>query len=128
MGLLPKGADSFILAGFAAYAGAGGPGTCTDILWTSNSGVRRWAKGDVGKVYYSTLVVFVIWGGIAINLAQPFILILLGAFVAGLMMAICGVQVWSVNRTFLPREVQARSGARPRCRSSAFSPGSSPSW
>ena len=45
--------------------------TVTDILWTSNPGVRRWAKGDVRKVYYSTLVVFVFWGCIAINLAQP---------------------------------------------------------
>ena len=63
--------------------------------------------GDVRKVYYSTLVVFVIWGCIAINLAQPFILILLGAFVAGLMMAIYGFQVWYVNRKFLPRELQA---------------------
>src|SRR4029453_15437647 len=64
------------------------PRTVTDILWTSTPGVRRWAKGDVRKVYYSTLVVFVVWGCIAINLAQPFILILLGAFVAGLMMSI----------------------------------------
>jgi uncharacterized protein YhhL (DUF1145 family) len=83
------------------------PRTVTDILWTSNPGVRRWANGDVRKVYYSTLVVFVIWGCVAINLAQPFILILLGAFVAGLMMSIYGVQVWYVNRKFLPREVQA---------------------
>jgi uncharacterized protein YhhL (DUF1145 family) len=83
------------------------PRTVTDILWTSTPGVRRWAKGDVRKVYYSTLVVFVVWGCIAINLAQPFILILLGAFVAGLMMSIYGVQVWWVNRKYLPREIQA---------------------
>ena len=46
---------------------------------------------------------FVIWGCIAINLAQPFVLILLGAFVANLMMSIYGVQVWYVNRKFLPK-------------------------
>jgi hypothetical protein len=83
------------------------PRTVTDILWTSNARVRRWANGDVRKVYYSTLMIFVVWGCIAINLAQPFILILLSAFVAGLMMSIYGVQVWYVNRKFLPREVQA---------------------
>jgi hypothetical protein len=83
------------------------PRTVTDILWTSNPGVRRWAKGDVRKIYYSVLVVFIVWGCIAINIAQPFILILLGAFVAGLMMAIYGVQVWYVNRKFLPPEIQA---------------------
>ncbi|PYN30069.1 MAG: hypothetical protein DME01_28575 [Candidatus Rokuibacteriota bacterium] len=91
------------------------PRTVTDILWTSNAGVRRWAKGDVRRVYYSTLVVFVIWGCIAINLAQPFVLILLGAFVAGLMMSIYGVQVWYVNRKFLPKELQA-----PRWRQAAL--------
>jgi hypothetical protein len=83
------------------------PRTVTDILWTSNPAVRRWANGDVRKVYYGILVLFVGWGCIAINLAQPFILILLGAFTAGLMMAIYGVQVWYVNRKFLPPEIQA---------------------
>jgi hypothetical protein len=83
------------------------PRTVTDILWTSNPGVRSWAKGDVRKVYYATLITFVVWGCIAINLAQPFILILLGAFTAGLMMTIYGVHVWYVNHKFLPREVQA---------------------
>ena len=91
------------------------PRTVTDILWTSNAGVRRWAKGDVRRVYYSTLVVFVIWGCIAINLAQPFVLILLGAFVAGLMMSIYSVLVWYVNRKFLPKELQA-----PRWRQAAL--------
>ena len=83
------------------------PRTVTDILWTSNPRVRSWAKGDVRRVYYSVLVLFIIWGCIAINLAQPFILILLGAFTAGLMMVIYGVHVWYVNRTFLPPEIQA---------------------
>ncbi|HYU18016.1 MAG TPA: Nramp family divalent metal transporter [Chloroflexota bacterium] len=83
------------------------PRTVTDILWTSNPGVRSWSNGDVRKVYYSILVVFVVWGCIAINLAQPFILILLGAFTAGLMMSIYGIHVSIVNRKFLPPEVQA---------------------
>ncbi len=83
------------------------PRTITDILWTSNKGVRERAKGDVRKVYYAILIVFIIWGCIAMNLAQPFILILLGAFMAGLEMAIYGIHVWYVNRKFLPREIQA---------------------
>ena len=83
------------------------PRTVTDILWTSNPGVRSWAKGDVRRIYYSALGVFVVWGCIAINLAQPFILIILGAFMAGLLMSIYGVHVWYVNRKFLPKEIQA---------------------
>jgi len=83
------------------------PRTVTDMLWTSNPTVRKWAKGDVRKVYYASLIIFVVWGCIAINLAQPFILILLGAFMAGLEMAIYGVHVWYVNHKFLPRELRA---------------------
>jgi hypothetical protein len=40
------------------------------------------------------------------SFAQPFILILLGAFMAGLEMAFYGVHVWYVQRKFLPRELQ----------------------
>jgi hypothetical protein len=83
------------------------PRTVTDMLWTSNPGVRRWAKGDVRKVYYTALVLFVVWGCIAINLAQPLILILLGAFMAGLIFSVAGIHVWYVNRKFLPPEIQA---------------------
>jgi uncharacterized protein YhhL (DUF1145 family) len=82
------------------------PRTVTDILWTSNPSVRRLAKGDVRRIYYATLIVFVVWECIAINLTNPFILILLDAFVAGLMMSIYGVQVWYVTRKFLPKELQ----------------------
>jgi len=83
------------------------PRTVTDMLWTSNPAVRNWAKGDVRKVYYASLVIFIVWGCIAINLAQPFILIILGAFMAGLEMAIYGVHLFYVNRKFLPKEIQA---------------------
>jgi hypothetical protein len=83
------------------------PRTVTDMLWTSNPDVRSWAKGDVRKVYYSALVVFVARGCIAINLAQPFILIIFGAFMAGLLMSIYGVHVWHVKRKLLPKEIQA---------------------
>lgn len=83
------------------------PRSLTDLLWTSNPGVRRMAGGDVRKVYYTILVVFVVWGCIAINLAQPLVLILIGAFAAGAIMTVASVHVWYVNRKFLPKEFQA---------------------
>ena len=49
---------------------------------------------------------FVVWGCIAINLAQPLILILIGAFAAGAIMTVASVHVWYVNRKFLPKELQ----------------------
>src|SRR6266545_2982585 len=39
MGLIPKGADWFILAGFAAYAGAGGLGNLTITNWVRDKGM-----------------------------------------------------------------------------------------
>jgi hypothetical protein len=83
------------------------PRSLTDLLWTSNPRVRAWAGGDIRKVYYTILVVFVVWGCIAINLAQPFILILLGAFAAGFIMTVASIHVWYINRKFLPKEYQA---------------------
>lgn len=83
------------------------PRSLTDLLWTSNPRVRAWSGGDIRKVYYTILVVFVLWGCVAINLAQPFVLILLGAFAAGVIMTIASVHVWYLNRKFLPKEYQA---------------------
>ncbi len=83
------------------------PRTITDMLWTSNRAVREWAGGDVRKVYYASVITLVVWGCIAINLAQPIVLILLGAFVGGLAMSIYGVHVWYLNRAVLPPEIQA---------------------
>src|SRR5215216_2966635 len=39
MGLIPQGADWFILAGFAAYAGAGGLGNMTITNWARDKGM-----------------------------------------------------------------------------------------
>jgi hypothetical protein len=55
----------------------------TDMLWTGSSRVRAWRGGDVRAVYYSVLAVVVLWGIVALRLAQPIILLQLGANVAG---------------------------------------------
>ena len=47
MGLVPQGADWFIVAGFAAYAGAGGLGNCTVTNWVRDKGM-----GMAGLVGY----------------------------------------------------------------------------
>lgn len=81
--------------------------TVTDILWTGSSAVRNWRGGDVRAVYYGALAVFVIWGCIAMNLAQPFILILLGAFISGFNFFVMCIHLLVVNRTLLPKEIRA---------------------
>ena len=78
----------------------------TDISWTGSSRVRRWAGGDVRKVYYVLLLVFAVWGCVALNLVQPFMLIQIGANMAGLCFVFLSVHTIYVNRKFLPPELK----------------------
>ncbi len=78
----------------------------TDILWTSNERLRSWRGGDVRLVYYSVLAVIVVWGVIALRLAQPIVLLQLGANVAGIVFIIASLHILYVNTTLLPKELQ----------------------
>ncbi len=78
----------------------------TDILWNGSGRIREWRGGDVRKVYYSVLAVVVVWGLIALRVAQPIILLQLGANMAGLVMVISAVHILYVNTRFLPKELQ----------------------
>lgn len=78
----------------------------TDILWTGSKRVRQWSDGDVRLVYYAVLAGIVTWGLIASRLAQPIILLQLGANVAGIVMVISALHVLYINTTFLPKEIQ----------------------
>lgn len=48
-----------------------------------NLWARKWARDDVRKIYYSVLALFMLWGCIALGLAQPLTLIIIGANMAG---------------------------------------------
>ncbi len=78
----------------------------TDIGWTGSATIRRWAKGDVRRVYYTILLAFAIWGCVALNLAQPFLLIQIGANMAGLAFVFLSIHTIVVNRKFLPPELR----------------------
>ncbi len=53
-------------------------------------------------VYYSILAVFAVWGCVALNLAQPLTLIIIGANVAGFTFLLESLHTLVVNRKFLP--------------------------
>jgi hypothetical protein len=78
----------------------------TDMLWVGSPWVRRWRGGDVRAVYYTVMVVFVGWGCIALNLAQPLTLIIIGANIAGLNFVVVSIHTLIVNRRFLPPELR----------------------
>ena len=78
----------------------------TDMLWTGSSRVRAWRNGDVRAVYYSVLAVLVIWGILALGLAQPIVLLKIGANVAGAVFVIAAPHLLYVNTRILPPHVR----------------------
>jgi hypothetical protein len=78
----------------------------TDILWTGSRRVRAWRGGDVRMVYYTLLGLIVIWGMIALRLAQPWILLQIGANVAGFVFIVASIHLLYINTRFLPLELR----------------------
>ncbi len=74
----------------------------TDILWTGSARIRSWRGGDVRVVYYGVLGLISVWGVIALGLAQPIILLQLGANMAGIVFVISSLHVLYINTTLLP--------------------------
>jgi hypothetical protein len=78
----------------------------TDILWTGSTRVRQWSDGDVRLVYYSVLAGIVGWGLIASGLAQPIVLLQLGANMAGVVFVVSALHLLYINTTLLPGEIR----------------------
>jgi hypothetical protein len=78
----------------------------TDILWTGSPRVRGWRDGDVRAVYYSVLGAIVLWGIVALRLAQPIVLLKLGANVAGVIFVVASLHLLYVNTRLLPEHVR----------------------
>ena len=79
--------------------------TITDSLWMASPRAREGTKGIRG-IYYGILILFSIWGVIAIRMASPFTLFKILANMAGLVLLIGGIQIFLVNRRFLPPAVR----------------------
>jgi len=80
--------------------------TITDAVWMSSHQVRARKQG-IRLLYYGILAVFSVWGVLMVRSASPFQLFKVLANMAGIVLAIAGVQILLVNRRFLPRAVQA---------------------
>ena len=81
--------------------------TVTDVMWmTGDGGKGRHWGGSVRRIYYVILLVFSLWAIFAIRLASPMTLFTILANIAGLVLAIAGVQIFIVNRTFLPKPLR----------------------
>lgn len=78
----------------------------TDILWTGSRRVRSWRGGDVRAVYYTVLVLIVLWGVVGLRLAQPIVLLQLGANVAGVVLMISSLHLLYINSRLLPHALR----------------------
>jgi hypothetical protein len=57
-------------------------------------------------VYYSVLAIVVVWGVIALRLAQPIVLLQIGANVASVVFIIAALHLLYVNTRLLPLELR----------------------
>ena len=80
--------------------------TITDAVWMSSTRAREWKMG-IRAIYYGILAAFSIWGVIVIRSASPFQLFKILANMAGIVLLIAGIQIFLVNRRFLPKAVRA---------------------
>ncbi len=78
----------------------------TDLLWTGSRRLHKLADGDVRYVYYGILAAVVVWGALALRLAQPIILLQLGANMAGIVFIVSSLHILYLNTHFLPKELQ----------------------
>ena len=78
--------------------------TTADAVWMSHP----WVHSGVGirGVYYGILALFSVWGVVALRSASPFQLFKVLANVAGLVLVMAGIQIFRVNRRFLPQAVR----------------------
>jgi Mn2+/Fe2+ NRAMP family transporter len=78
----------------------------TDMLWTGSRRLRGWRGGDVRAVYYTVLATVVLWGIVAMRLAQPIMLVKLSANVAGVTLVVASLHLLYVNTRLLPTHVR----------------------
>jgi hypothetical protein len=79
--------------------------TITDALWMSSQKARDVRRGIRG-IYYGILIAFSVWSALVIRSASPFQLFKVLANMAGIVLAVAGLQIFLVNRRFLPRAVR----------------------
>lgn len=79
----------------------------TDMLWMAapaETAANR--RGGARRIYYSLLIPFTLWAFVAVRMAQPMTLFKILANVAGFTLVVASLQVFVVNRKFLPRELR----------------------
>ena len=78
--------------------------TTADAVFMAHPRLREGL--GIRAIYYGILLLFSVWGVIALRSASPFQLFKVLANIAGLVLVIAGIQIFRVNRRFLPKAVR----------------------
>ena len=106
LGLLVAALGAWILFKTQLDCVEGMTRSVTDILWTGSTRVRAWRGGDIRAVYYSVLVLVVVWGIIALKLTQPMMLLQIGANIAGVIFVFASLHLLYLNTRVLPKPLR----------------------
>jgi Mn2+/Fe2+ NRAMP family transporter len=79
----------------------------TDVSWNSIGRLREWAKGDVRRIYYLLLTIYLIFGCIAMWTAAPLIILLIGANVVHFYGLWLIPVLTYIDRKLIPKELRA---------------------
>ncbi|MEM1679149.1 MAG: Nramp family divalent metal transporter [Ignisphaera sp.] len=85
--------------------------TLVDLIWQASEKVRRWAKGEVKKLYYTVLAFIIIWIIFAFALNYifgivPFAWILMVANISNIVLALTAAATIYIGRKYLPKEIR----------------------
>ncbi len=78
----------------------------TDIIWSSNPQAQRLYGNQVKYVYYGILLLYAVWGLIALWLFDPLIILQIAGVLMNLAMGFSAWHTVYVNRTLLPPELR----------------------
>jgi hypothetical protein len=78
-----------------------------DMLYNLFPGVRKWAGGDIRRIYYLVFAFVVIWVILLVSVVKlPLTYILIAANIAGFVFVYGGIQTLVVNNKFLPKAIR----------------------
>lgn len=78
----------------------------TDILWVGSRRAQRMEEHQVKYIYYSILLVYAVWGSLALALLNPLQIAKLGAVLGNVALAFSSFHTLYVNRTLLPPQLR----------------------
>lgn len=84
----------------------GVPRRFTDIIWTGFRSARKMDDHNAKWIYYPIVLIYVLWGVVAMYLAKPLLMIIVSATIGGYQLVMCSIHTLYVNRKFLPKEIQ----------------------